>query len=101
MSRDGVLDRNRIDERLIESQVADRGCDVEFDEWLKEIRHPVTRFRLHLQPVVATWRSGGWEESETSQWVTIDDLVSKPLSVADRRVAIRVERIMRNDGTSM
>ena len=101
MSQEKDLVKNGIHERLVESEVADWGCDVEFDEWLEEIRHTVTRFRLHLQPVVVTWRSGCWAGPVAAEWVPVDALASMPMSVAERRVATRVEHIVRQDETSM
>ena len=98
LSRDRALARSRFDERLIKSEVADWGCDVEFQEWMDEFQHGVTRFRLHLQPIVAMWRSGSWEGPVTAEWVGIDELATRPLSVAGRRVATRVERILRHNG---
>ena len=101
LSREKNQAKDGIDERMVESQVADWGCAVECDEWLEEIRHTVTRFRLHLQPVIATWRSGCWAGPVDAEWVAVDDLASRPLSVAERRVAKRVEHIVRQYGASM
>ena len=101
LSRENNQAKDGIDERMVESQVADWGCDVECDEWLEEIRHTVTRFRLPLPPVIATWRSGCWAGPVDAEWVAVDDLASRPLSVAERRVAQRVEHIMRQHGASM
>ena len=101
LSREKDQAKDGIDERMVESQVADWGCDVECDEWLEEIRHTVTRFRLHLQPVIATWRSGCWAGPVDAEWMAVDDLASVPLSVAERRVAKRVEHIMRQNEASM
>ena len=101
LSQEKDLVKNGIHERLVESEVADWGCAVECDEWLEEIRHTVPRFRLHLQPVIASWRSGCWAGPVDAEWVAVDDLASRPLSVAERRVAKRVEHIVRQDETSM
>lgn len=73
------------EERRIQGEVAAWGCGVEFDEWLDGFRHNVTRFRLNLQPAVVTWCEG--EMPEWGEWVPLQDLPSRPLSVAGRRVA--------------
>ena len=76
-----------VEERRIESEVAEWGCGVEFDEWLGAFRHGVTRFRLHLQPVTLQWRDGEWGMPGTCEWVSLDELPFRPLSVAGRRIA--------------
>ena len=101
LSQEKDLVKNGIHERLVESEVADWGCDVECDALLEEIRNTVHRFRLNLQPGIATWRSGCWAGPVDAEWVAVDDLASRPLSVAERRVAKRVEHIVRQYGASM
>ncbi len=74
----------------IQRDVADGGCDVNFLEWQDAFQHPVTRFRLHLQPVEMLWHSGEWLGTERGEWVTLDDLETRPLAVAGRRIARRI-----------
>ena len=100
LSRPGPLLKSRIDELQIASEAAEWGCDVAVEEWLQEFRHGVTRFRLHLQPVVATWLAGHWIGPVVAEWVEIDELAARPLSVAARRVADGVQAGQRCGGAS-
>ena len=75
----------------IQRDVAAWGCDVEFLAWQKPFRHSVTRFRLHLQPIAMLWQSGEWLGTDPGEWVSLDELENRPLAVASRRIARRIE----------
>ena len=81
----------------IQRDVAAWGCDVEFLAWQKPFRHSVTRFRLHLQPIAVQWQSGEWLGTDPGEWVSLDELENRPLAVASRRIARRIES-MRGQG---
>lgn len=64
-----------------------RGIDIEFCRQLGEFRHGVTRFRIHLQAADVSWVDGEWNGGERAEWIPIDELSRRPLSVPGRQVA--------------
>ena len=91
LERNEEVECSRVQERRLVEEARRWGCGVEFSRWLPAFRHRVTRFRLHLQPVELMWQDGDWDAAAPGEWVSVDDLASRPLSVAGRRVARAVQ----------
>ena len=91
LERNEEVECSRVQERRLVEEARRWGCGVEFSRWLPAFRHRVTRFRLHLQPVELIWQDGDWDAAAPGEWVSVDDLASRPLSVAGRRVARAVQ----------
>ena len=72
----------------LEASVAEQcGRAVRVDEFLTEIRHSVTRFRIRLQCVRATFQSTHQEDERQSRWVNLEEIGTLPLSVTGRKLA--------------
>ncbi len=69
------------------------GIDVEFGSRLGEFQHGVTRFRIHVQAADVAWVGGEWTGKENAEWVAVDDLPRRPLSVPGRQVARWVQEL--------
>jgi len=91
LERSGEVKCSGNEAELVRRDVLERGCDVEVAGWLRAFEHRVTRFRLHLQPVELAWQGGQWQGPESGEWVSVDELASRPLSVPGRRVAGEIE----------
>ena len=65
------------------------GIEAAIESTLATIRHSVTRFRITMVCVSASYRRGkvGSSHYPTSAWVKLDELVDYPLSAPQRRVA--------------
>jgi len=91
LERTEEVECSGAEERRLRREAEARGCGVEFARWLPAFGHRVTRFRLHLQPVELLWQAGEWDAGVRAEWVPVDELASRPLSVAGRRVARAVQ----------
>lgn len=76
-----------VRKRLTEQVTRQTGIDVELGELLTEIRHSVTRYRIRLLCLLATYRSGSVDNSQQFIWVTPTDLAEYPLSTTGRKLA--------------
>ena len=62
------------------------GVRVEDAQWVTEIKHAVTRYRITLSCFEAHYQSGRKRSGEECAWVTVDQLSDYPLSVTGRRI---------------
>ena len=63
------------------------GIDSEIGELVTEIRHGVTRYRIHLLCFQGTFRAGTPRDAEQVRWVNVRDFADYPLSTTGRKFA--------------
>tara|TARA_B100000029_G_scaffold195982_1_gene194081 strand:- start:2630 stop:3724 length:1095 start_codon:yes stop_codon:yes gene_type:complete len=93
LQRDTGVKMDTPESQSVVDAVSLLGWDVEFRGWFKAFRHSVTRFRLHLQPVDLLWSDGEWNGTSSGEWVSINDVDTRPMSVAERRVATELAEV--------
>ena len=94
LQRNSGLKLEASESQSVVDEVSMLGWDVEFGGWYEGFRHSVTRFRLHLQPVDLLWSEGEWRGAPAGEWVSVDELDGRPMSVAERRVAAEVSSVL-------
>ncbi|MEC7556082.1 MAG: A/G-specific adenine glycosylase [Planctomycetota bacterium] len=94
LRRDSVLGLEPSDSQGVVDEVSLLGWTVEFAGWYEAFRHSVTRFRLNLQPVDLRWSDGEWGGAPAGEWVSVDELDGRPMSVAERRVAAEAAGVL-------
>lgn len=62
------------------------GCETRLIEFITEIKHSVTRYRIRLQCLIAEWETGT-PSGEEARWLSPDEFVEVPLSVTGRKFA--------------
>ncbi len=63
------------------------GIDSEIGELVAELRHGVTRYRIHLLCFQGTFRAGTPRDAERVRWVNVADFPDYPLSTTGRKFA--------------
>ncbi len=62
------------------------GCETRLTEFITEIKHSVTRYRIRLQCMIAEWESGTATGDEI-RWLARHEFDEVPLSVTGRKFA--------------
>lgn len=75
--------QNRIAEKIQNLT----GIEAQVDGLATEIRHGVTRFRIHLLCYLGRYLAGRPSDGESIRWVSLSELADYPLSVTGRKFA--------------
>lgn len=74
--------------RELERTVRDAcGCESRISDFISEIKHSVTRYRIRLQCLIAEWQ-GGEPIGEEIRWLSPTEFDNVPLSVTGRKFAL-------------
>jgi A/G-specific adenine glycosylase len=74
-------------QQLQEQIQAKTGIQAELGALLTEIRHGVTRFRIHLLCFEGRYLAGSPNEEDTIRWVSPCEFADYPLSTTGRKFA--------------
>ncbi len=66
--------------------LASSGCETRLAQFITEIKHSVTRYRIRLQCLIADWENGQPTGSDI-RWLQPDEFDEVPLSVTGRKFA--------------
>ena len=87
----GLKSSKQLPARLVRSLESESqklvATDIAVDRFLGEIRHSVTRFRIHLQCFLAESPAAKIVPADNIAWVTVDEFPGYPLSVTGRKLA--------------
>ncbi len=77
----------------LQDQIKDlTGIESEIGELLAEIRHGVTRYRIHLLCFQGRFRKGAPQDEQRVRWVSVRDFADYPLSTTGRKFATLLAR---------
>jgi A/G-specific adenine glycosylase len=85
--RNGLLLKPGTEQRLAGDIRVLTGVQADLGAIVTEIRHTVTRYRIHLLSLEGRYVAGQPSEPESIRWVSRKDFADYPLSTTGRKVA--------------